>query len=169
MAEIKSTLDLIMERTQNLTLTDAEKRDMETKERKDRFRGWCRRYLDGALSLDDLKENMAREKASSPEALSLLREECLAHVDPDKDNEKLFLLLQEALSIAVADLEGLIGAYEEELRQYRAAAGKEALEMLTAKGIGGSAVQPNPRLSPSWQAQADAARKKFRERLYLVK
>ncbi len=165
MAEIRSTLDLIMERTKNLSLTDEEKRDLDAKERKDRIRGWCRRYLDGALTIAELKENMDRERASAPEAASVLRDECLSHVNPEQDNGKVFLVLEEVLGDTITGLVELIGDYQEELRRCRGAAGKEALEMLADREIRGSAVLPNPQRSPSWQARADAARQRFQERL----
>lgn len=169
MAEIRSTLDLIMERTKNFTLTDEEKRDLDAKERKDRIRGWCRRYLDGAVTIAELKENMDRERASSPDASSFLREECLSHVNPEQDNGKIFLVLEEVLGAAITGLVALIGDYQEELRRCRGTAGKEALEMLATRGIRGSAVLPNPQQSPSWQARADAARQRFQEQLYRVR
>ncbi|MBP8980415.1 MAG: hypothetical protein KBG09_04135 [Syntrophobacterales bacterium] len=168
MAEIKSTLDLIMERTKNLTLTEEEKKALEAKERKARIKGWCRRYLDGTLSIADLQENMAREEATA-EAAAMLREECLSHINPEKDNRPLFLLLREVLSIPTTDLERLERDYHEELDRHRAAAGQEAIAILASRGISGSAVLPNPKLSPHWQERVEAARQIFQQRLYLVK
>ena len=47
MAEIKSTMDLIMERTKNLTMTDEEKKKLQLDELRGKVRGWvpalCRR------------------------------------------------------------------------------------------------------------------------------
>ena len=60
MAEIKSTLDLIMERTKNLTLTKEEKKAIHTKEVKCRVRGWFQRYGDGSLTIRDIKEYMEK-------------------------------------------------------------------------------------------------------------
>lgn len=168
MAEIKSTLDLIMERTKNLTLTEEEKKALEARERKARIRGWCRRYLDGTLSIADLQENMAREEATA-EAAAMLREECFSHINPEEDNRPLFLLLREVLSIPSTDLERLERDYHEELDRHRAAAGKEANAILASRGISGSAVLPNPKLSPDWQGRVEAARRSFQQRLYLVK
>ncbi len=46
MAEIKSTIDLIMERTRNLTMTEEEKEELRNKELTEKAKGWVVRYLD---------------------------------------------------------------------------------------------------------------------------
>jgi hypothetical protein len=169
MAEIKSTLDLIMERTKNLTLTEEEKKAIRAKEVKSRVRGWFQRYCDGALIIRDLKENMERERAASPEAASLLREECLGHLEPEADNQKVFQVMQEILEIDAVPFQRLIDNFHEEMLQYRTGAIREVLEVLHAQGIGGTAVVPNLSLLPSWTAYLERARKEFRNKLYLVK
>jgi hypothetical protein len=46
MAEIKSTLDLVMEKTKNLNLSNAEKQDQKNKEMESRLRGLVQKYQD---------------------------------------------------------------------------------------------------------------------------
>ena len=55
MGEIKSTLDLVMERTKNLSLSDEEKQAQKQKEVESRIRGLLQKYLDGWLDKNQLK------------------------------------------------------------------------------------------------------------------
>ena len=52
MAEIKSTLDLVMEKTKNLSLSDEERREQKNKEIGSRIRGLLNKFKDEAISLD---------------------------------------------------------------------------------------------------------------------
>jgi hypothetical protein len=169
MAEIKSTLDIIMERTKNLTLTAEEKRAIRTKEVKSRVRGWFQRYSDGILIIRDLKENMEQERATFPEAASLLREECLAHVEPEADNQKIFQMMGEILGIDTAPFQRLVDDFHEETLQHRVGATRDSLDVLRAQGISGTAVIPNLNLSPVWNAHLESTREQFRNKLYLVR
>ena len=56
MAEIKSTLDLVLERTKNLTLTEEEKKSLQRKELEGKIRGWGQKYLDGLMRLSAVNE-----------------------------------------------------------------------------------------------------------------
>ncbi|MFA5179940.1 MAG: hypothetical protein WC405_01350 [Syntrophales bacterium] len=169
MAEIKSTLDLIMERTKNLTLTEEEKKAIRAKEVKSRVRGWFQRYSDGALIIRDLKENMEQERAAFPEAATLLREECLAHLEPAADNQKIFQIMGEILGIDAAPFRRLIDDFHEEILQHRDGATRDSLDTLRAQGISGTALIPNLDLSPAWNAYLESAHKQFLSKLYLVK
>ena len=169
MAEIKSTLDLIMERTKNLTLTEEEKKAIRTKEVKSRIRGWFQRYGDGSLTIRDLKENMDKERATFPEAAPLLREECLAHVEPETDNQKLFQMMGEILGIDSAPFQRLVDDFHNEMLRHRTEATRNALDVLHAQGISGTSVIPNLNLIPAWNACLDTARGQFRSKLYLVR
>ncbi len=169
MAEIKSTLDLIMERTKNLTLTEEEKKAISTKEVKSRVRGCFQRYSDGSLTIRDLKEYMEKELATFPEAAPLLREECLAHMEPEGDNRKIFQMMDEILGIDSAPFKHLVDDFHNEMLRHRTEAARDTLDVFHAQGISGTSVTPNLNLSPAWKACLDKARGQFRSKLYLVR
>ena len=52
MAEIKSTLDLVMEKTKNLSLSSEEKQTQRNKEIEGRIRGLLQKYQDQLITLD---------------------------------------------------------------------------------------------------------------------
>lgn len=169
MAEIKSTLDLIMERTKDLTLTAEEKKTIQTKEIKDRMRGWLQRYRDGSVTGTEIKEYLELEGSSSPEAAALLRDECLAQVNPEEDNGKIFSLLQTVLAMDTGPLERLVTDFHEARQRLLTIAAGEALAFLHSRGICGDAVVPNPSLSPGWHRGLEAARQNFQESLRRLK
>lgn len=74
MAKIKSTLDIVMERTRNLTITQEEKDALRRKELLDRVRGWVQALVDGKSSVSDLRSAYDEEAAQAPEA----RTSCVA-------------------------------------------------------------------------------------------
>jgi len=54
MGEIKSTLDLVLEKTKNLTLSSEEKEEQRQKEIENRIKGMMQKYQDGMLSKNQL-------------------------------------------------------------------------------------------------------------------
>ena len=55
MGEIKSTLDLVLEKTKNLTLSSEEKAEQKQKEIENRIKGMMQKYQDGVLFSEQLK------------------------------------------------------------------------------------------------------------------
>ncbi|MBW2432576.1 MAG: hypothetical protein JRF36_03165, partial [Deltaproteobacteria bacterium] len=51
MGEIKSTLDLVMEKTRNLNLSDEEKQDQKNKEIESRLNGLLQKFEDQIITL----------------------------------------------------------------------------------------------------------------------
>ena len=53
MGKIRSTLDIVMDRTKNLSMTSEERENLKRKELSDTVRAWVQRYLDGKMNLDE--------------------------------------------------------------------------------------------------------------------
>ncbi len=63
MAEIKSTLDLIMEKTKGLTLSPEEKEKIHREEWLKKAKGWIQKFLDDRTDLGKVKDELfSREK-----------------------------------------------------------------------------------------------------------
>ena len=60
MGEIKSTLDLVFEKTRNLTLSDEEKRGLAREKLDKKVQGLCNRYLDNFFPVSRLKDEMEK-------------------------------------------------------------------------------------------------------------
>ena len=62
MGEVKSTLDLVMEKTKNLNLSNEEREEQKNKEIKNRLRGLVQKFQDAVLSTDNLRADYQKLK-----------------------------------------------------------------------------------------------------------
>ena len=99
MGEIKSTLDLIMEKTKNLSLTPEEKEEIRRQDWLKKARGWIQKFLDDLIDMDRVKgELLNKEPPSGWE--KILKKELIDGLEPEADNEKRFQLIKELLGIS---------------------------------------------------------------------
>lgn len=166
MGEIKSTLDLVMEKTKNLSLSDEERQGQKNKEIESRIRGLLQKLLDRVLTVDKLKSEYQKlqKDYDLPDNAALIKEIC-GQIEFSKDNHALFELLSQ---FKVADIEGIIRVLDEFDDAIDTAARKRS-EILKDKlaetyFISGPAVVPNLEADKTWQEQAGEIRTKF-ERL----
>ncbi len=163
MAEIKSTLDLVMERTKNLTMTEQEKRQQALAEFRTGVSALIRKYADGVLSPDQLQNELGLlGRASGGRDRGVILDEIAKRIDPDRDNQRLLDLLNEICKAGTAPIESALDEYD------RAVAAKsheriEELRVLLAHsfGISGSAVQPNLGADSDWAVVRQAIRERF--------
>ena len=171
MGEIKSTLDLVLEKTKNLTLSSEEKEEQQQKEIENRIKGMMQKYQDGILSKNQLitdyeilkKEyNMSQNRA--------LITEVTRRVEPDRDNQLLLEVLQECCAIDTAAIESII----DEIRKTYLAASQNRMELLKEDlaqqfDISGSAILPNLEADGLWRQEAREMRAGFEDQLNRVK
>jgi hypothetical protein len=159
MAEIKSTIDLIMERTKNLSASQEEREAYQRREREKHIRGLVQRLLDYSLTLDDVKDELAREKKSNREAdvMAFLKEALAGHVDPEADNERLFRIVNELVGTPEDRLRETLLACQAESSGWKTDQLERQKKDLEATGVSGSAVVPNPEVDPQWKARREQA------------
>lgn len=58
MGELKSTMDIIMEKSSHLTLSEEEKREQVSAEMQQRLKGLIQKSLDRALKMEQLKQEL---------------------------------------------------------------------------------------------------------------
>lgn len=163
MGEIKSTLDLVMEKTKNLNLSDEERQRQKNNEIESRIRGLLQKFIDQALNIDNLRseyKKMQKDYDLSENA-PLIKEIC-RQIELGKDNHALFELLAQ---FKVADIEEITSVLHE-FGDVIDAAARERSKVLQDKlaeehFISGSAVVPNLEADEAWQEQAGKIRAKF--------
>ena len=163
MAEIKSTLDLVMEKTKNLSLSDEERQGQKNEEIESRIRGLLQKFNDQAFSIDKLGSEYQKlqKDYDLSENAPLIKEIC-RQIELGKDNHVLFELLAW---FKVMDIEGITSVLHEFDDVIKAAA-RERSKILHAKlaeehFISGPAVVPNLEADKVWQEQAGEIRTKF--------
>ena len=163
MAEIKSTMDLIMERTKNLTMTDEEKKKLQLDELRGKVRGWVLHYAEGAREAEDLE----RDFAGTPDREALLgfvRQEALAIVVPAGKNDRMLALLQSA-GADTAAIKARIEAFRQDVQKEAQIRMKDLNLALAAKGIAGPSVLANLEKDPGWKKWVASALETLRAEL----
>ncbi len=166
MAEIKSTLDLVLERTRHLTLSEDEKLGLKRKELEEKVRTIVNRYLNKTLPLGELKEEMEK-MGNNQQGLvrDFLTRYLLAHFNLDADNSMVLPALREIAGIDTAQLTTLQREYEAEKEKRKNSLIQENLSALEKRGISGSAVVPNVGRVPEWDQFLKSLSQRYEERL----
>ena len=172
MGEIKSTLDLVLEKTSHLSLSSEEKQALEVQEVEKRIKGMLQKYQDGVLTLKELKNEYGSIKKNEKlTAGRILIKEITGRLGLLKVNEPLLEALGKLGGFKTAGLKSVI---EEFRGTYRQAAGKRSEKlknnMLAGKYcISGSAVVPNLAADEQWRREEQQIRSKLEDSLDRVK
>lgn len=166
MGEIKSTIDLVLEKTRNLTLSEEEKLDLAREELDKRIRGLVNRYLDNIIPPSRLKQEiLSTGSKESGRAFRLLKKHLLAHFDFSGDNTLVLSALDEIAGFDVSPLTLLQKEYQAEREETERAFKERALLALQERGVSGSAVVPNLSQNPDWDQSLKGLRERYQERL----
>ena len=163
MGEIKSTLDIVMEKTKHLSLSNEERDNQKTAEIEKKIKGLLQKFQDQVLPQDRL--NAEYEKLKKGYHLSddsIFMSEVFLRLDPDKDNQILLSLLKDMCEVNTKEVESVINDYQDELNSAASYKMVELRENLAQKHfISGSAVVPNLEADEEWQVEAAELRSKF--------
>ena len=166
MGEIKSTLDIIMEKTQDLTMSDEEKQAFKEQEMAGKVRGLIQKNLDGILEMGRLKIEAAALAGRDEEMVrAMIIKESIARIEMGEDNEPVLRILEEAAGLDTKSIRGALKESEGRLEQEKRVREKELMKSLGKKEISGSAVIPNVEADPEWVQRASEVRKEFNKKL----
>jgi hypothetical protein len=173
MAEIKSTLDLVMEKTKDLSLSDEERQGQKNKEIGSRIRGLLNKFQDEAISLERFNfeyQVLMKEYSLMETGNEHLIKEICGQIELVKDNQALFDLLAE---LKVPDFEGLTSVLQEfqTVRDTAARKRRKILKEQLAKThfISGSAVVPNLENDDEWRKETGEISAEFEAKLNQAK
>jgi hypothetical protein len=171
MGEIKSTLDLVMEKTMHLSLSSEEKQELAAQEVENRIRGMLQKYQDGVLTPEELKNEYGSiKKDDKLTARRILIEEIIGRLDMLNVNGSLVEVLDELGGVETAGLRSVLDEFR---GNYHNAAGKHSEEIKNVLGgefgISGSAVVPNLSVDEQWRREELEIRSRFEESLDRVK
>lgn len=171
MGEIKSTLDLVLEKTKNLTLSSEEKKQQTKQEIENRIKGMVQKYQDGLYSKSELMAGYELLKKdynlSTDDSLII---EITHRLELNRNNQSLFELLQECCTINTAAIETTIDDFQHTYHQ----ASQNRLTQLKKDlaeqhAITGSAVLPNLDTDESWQQKFSEIRAAYEDQLNRVR
>ena len=164
MGEIRSTLDIIMEKTKGLTMTEEEKREFKRKEMAGKVKGLFQKFLDNIIDLDRFKiEAAAVGEGHEDMFRRVSMQEAIERLEPEGDNEPILEILESTTGMDTGPIREFLTDFERKLENERAVHEKALLKRLENKGISGSAIIPNLSADSQWCDHVSNLEQTFRE------
>jgi len=170
MAEIKSTLELAMERTKKIAISEKEREEIKRNEILQKVTGLSNRFLEGHIQLNEIMKEIERmeDKTRSLVKERLLSQWINALTLGDEDER----LLKGIESLKGEEMGGMREKFQHLLSQYQLEKEKakqevraQSLEALKKVGIYGSAVEPNIENDRIWKEKLENLKQIYSSKL----
>ena len=174
MGEIKSTLELAMERTKKFAISEKEKEEIKQKEVFQKATSLFHRYREGHLPLSDiLKEIDKMEQRTATTVKESLLSQWIDALSLDDDAERILKgvesLKQRSMDEVKQKFYHLFSQYQEEKERVKEKARLQLIEGLEKDGIYGSAVEPKLEGSELWKKENEKLDHPYRIKLEKIK
>ena len=158
MGEIKSTLELAMERTRKFAISEKEKEEMKQKEVLQKATSLFHRYREGYLSLNDiLKQIEKMEKKTASTVKEFLLSQWIDALSLDDGQERILKGIESLGQRNIEEVEQtfhhLVSQYQEEKEKVKEKVKAQRREVLREDGITGSAVEPKLEGDELWEKE----------------
>jgi hypothetical protein len=166
MAEIKSTLDIIMEKAKKLTVSEEEKVAFKHKELEGKIRGLVLKYLESFIDLDRLKAEFTPLQEEEKEMVrEILKEDVLGRIQLGQNNDPLLNMLSNTIGMNIAPIKEVLNQFEKRMDREKESRKKILEQELRKRGISGSAVIPNLNGDGIWLRTVSELNQLFREKM----
>ena len=171
MGEIKSTLDIVMEKTKHLSMTNEEKLAKEKENVSAAIKGLVQKYQDQIFSTEMFRKELGSlHQQYTFEEKDVLLHEILKRLDLESDNGLLLELIKENFNIDSVKFEEMLNQYMDEIKKSAENKVEDIRKDLKEKYfISGSAVVPNISSDPSWHTEVNDIKNRFHSELDEVK
>ena len=175
MGEIKSTLELAMERTKKFTISEKEKEEIKQKEILQKATSLFHRYLGGHLPLNEiLKEIEKLEKKAATTVKEFLLSQWINALSLEEEDDERVLkgiesLKQRSINEIRENLYHLLSQYQGEKEKVIEKVKGQFAEALRKEGIYGSAVEPRLEGSELWKKENEELDHSYRIKLEEIK
>jgi len=161
--EIKSTLDIVLEKTKHLSLSEEEKQEQARGEAAKKLKGILQKYQDSKLDLPQVMQEL--DQLKSTHAVlddQFLHEAILQRIQLGQDNERCLALVQDCSPLDTVRLQSVLKDYENALQSAAGRRSENIKENLQqVHFISGSAVIPNLNADRQWATEQKALRSKY--------
>jgi len=173
MAEIKSAIELAMEKTKNLVIDSKEREEMAVKEIEDKVKAVIRRFTEEMIDHEDAAKELNKIQADSALKRTIIINNLVDQFDVHKENERLFALFH-ALEIDLpqtirGEFEKLNEKFREEVGDREVAIQKRIKDILAGLDITGSAIEPNLDAWEEWHEEIKRTSNIFEKRIEELK
>jgi len=174
MGEIKSTLELAMERTKKFAISEKEKEEMKQKEVLQKATGLFHRYREGHLSLNEiLKQIEKMEKKTAITVRESLLSQWIDALSLDDDDERILKGIESLKRRSIDEVKQkfnhLLAQYQREKEKVKEKVRAQFTEALRKDGIYGSAVEPKIEGSEIWKKEIEKFDHSYRVKLEEIK
>ena len=166
MGEIKSTMDIIMEKTKGLTLSEEEKAEYKHQELTGKVKSLIQKFLDGHLKQDRFKVEVTALSGKQKNRVNrVIVDESVPHIQLGEQNETIFRIIEETVGVDAGPIREMERAFMDRIEAERRDCEKSLREKLEKKGISGSAVIPNLKADPDWRQYLSDENEAFRAKI----
>ncbi len=165
MAEIKSTLDLVMERTRGLSLSDRERDEMRSRELQAKVKSVLERFVSEYQGIKWMRSELdGLGLGTGPETGKAVTSEILARLSLTGENGRLFDVLEKVLGVDTKPYKKVIAEFRKIYASERQKRSKRVLEELASLNISGTAVKPNLVSDLGWKERSESILSEFRQK-----
>jgi len=158
MAEIKSTLELAMERTKKFEISEKEREEIKRKEILQKVTSLFHRYRESHLPLNEILKEIERMEEK---AAKMVKEDLLSQwidaLSLNDDDERLLKGIESLMDREIDDekqkFDSLLSEYQKEKEKVKQELKAALVEILRKEGIDGSAVEPNIEAGDRWEKE----------------
>lgn len=169
MAEIKSTLDIIMEKAKKFSVTEEEKQGFKRQELEGKIKGLVQKTLDGILDSEKFQVEVTALQAKDKDLVEpILKEEFVSRLELEGNSEALLKMLKSTAGPAWAAVEKVLADFKKKADKQKESRRKALLDDFKKKGISGSAVLPNLDADPEWARTRSEMRRQLQEEIRKV-
>ena len=166
MAEIKSTLDIIMEKAKKFSVTEEEKQGFKRQELGGKIKGLVQKTFDGILDSERFQVELAGLQVKDKDLVEpILEEELVTRIDLGPNSAALLGMLNHVAGSASAAIRKTMADFEKQAEKEKEFLRKAMLDRFKKIGISGSAVLPNLDADPEWLRARSELRRQLQERI----
>ena len=173
MAEIKSAIELAMEKTRNLVVDSKEREAMAVKDIDDKVKAVLRRYREEMVDVEDAAKELNKINADPVLRRTLFVDAVVEELNVRKDNERLLVLMHtagiELPETIRSDLETLNRTFREEVEARKMFTQERIRDNLAESGITGNGIEPNLFAWDEWHEEVEKVGNAFKKRIEELK
>jgi len=172
-AEIKSAIELAMEKTKGMHLSREEKEKIKEEELYSRAQGLVNRFLEADFHLKEVEKDLAKYEPGQREHMEKLMLHYLRDaIHLDRDNDLIFQGIEafdKTSKNTIKKIKEVVESYRQRQEKEYKQAEKVLLKKLEREEISGSAVQPRVEGSQEWQEAMNKFKPTFEDQLHTLK
>jgi len=171
MGEIKSTLDIVMEKTKHLCLSEEEKDAQKKEEAKKIVKGLIQKYKDQVINIKQLEDVWnGLEKENNLSDRQILVDEIIDQIQLNQENSLLMILLKDICGQDISSLDSILEDYTNKKTEVFQARQETIQNEITDRyKISGSAVVPNLEMDSEWADAMKAFENSYQEKFDMEK